>query len=244
MDFKKNVIGFNKADWKLYVVLVAAPLLLSIYYYFGYGSTIPPANFAYKVFSNFATMPDGEVYARIYQFVSFFILCLIIPSLFQKFVIKKSFKEIGFGFGDTKFGLKLLLFVPLIMIILYFGTDSPDVKSEYPLAKLLHTRHDLIFMYEICYVLFYYVAWEFFFRGFILFNLKDKMGGFNAILIQTISSCLIHLGKPGAETIGAIAIGILFGIFALRSRSIWYVFLLHIVMGLSTDLYIIFVHGI
>jgi membrane protease YdiL (CAAX protease family) len=59
-------------------------------------------------------------------------------------------------------------------------------------------------------------------------------------MIQTISSCLIHLGKPESEIIGSIVVGILFGVIALRTRSIWYVFLIHAGIGVLTDLFIIF----
>ncbi|MBF0472368.1 MAG: CPBP family intramembrane metalloprotease, partial [Nitrospirae bacterium] len=62
----------------------------------------------------------------------------------------------------------------------------------------------------------------------------------NAILIETISSCLIHIGKPPGETIGSIIVGVIFGLIALRTKSIWYVFILHAVIGVLTDIFIIF----
>ena len=97
-----------------------------------------------------------------------------------------------------------------------------------------------LWIYEIAYVLLYYIAWEFFFRGFILFGLKTKFGAINAILIQTISSCLVHIGKPEGEIIGSIIVGVIFGVIVLRTRSIWYVVLLHAAIGVLTDLFIIY----
>lgn len=231
-------LQIDKKDLDIYVLMGFTPLLLSIYYYFGYG-TFFKQNFEY-----FNTNPNGDVYAYMLQFAVFFVLMFVLPIIYLKYKMGVNLSDYGLGIGNLKSGLKLLaICIPIIIAVLYFGTDAPDVKSEYPLAKSLHHRHELIFMYHTAYVLLYYTAWEFFFRGVLLFGLKDKFGVFNAILIQTISSCLIHLGKPAGETIGAIFIGILFGIFAYRTRSIWYVFILHILMGLSTDLYIIFVHG-
>jgi len=116
------------------------------------------------------------------------------------------------------------------------------MRVEYPLAKTLLADHSHFVFYEIIYVLFYYVAWEFFFRGFLLFGLKDRFGAVNAILIETISSTLIHIDKPEGEIIGAIVVGILFGMIALRSKSFWYVFLIHASIGVLLDYFIIFYH--
>ncbi|HRP02451.1 MAG TPA: CPBP family intramembrane metalloprotease [Candidatus Kapabacteria bacterium] len=228
---------FSKAEWKTYSLLLSAPILLSLYYYFGYAH-----NFV-KIFPSFASSPELDFYSHIYQFASFFVLLLVIPLLFQIFAIKKPLSDIGFGLGDTKFGAKLLLIIPIAAPIIYFAVMGDDVRTEYPLAKILHSRHELIFVYELMYVLLYYIAWEFFFRGFLLFNLSEKFGATNAIIIQTISSCLIHLGKPAGETIGAIIVGVIFGYLAIRTRSFWYVFALHITLGVLTDLFIIFFHG-
>jgi len=238
MNNLANELQIDKKDTNVYFMLGITPLLLSLYYYFGYGS------FWKQNFDYFNINPNGDVYAYIMQFFVFFVLMFIIPASYLKFKMKANFSDFGMGFGNVKSGLKLLLIcIPIILVVLYFGTDSPDVKTEYPLAKSLHTNREMIIWYHLSYITLYYIAWEFFFRGFLLFGLKDRFGVFNSILIQTVSSCLIHLGKPASETIGAIFIGILFGIFAYRTRSIWYVFILHIIMGLSTDLYIIFAHG-
>jgi len=116
----------------------------------------------------------------------------------------------------------------------------PDVRMEYPLAKIFLNDRQGLWFYELMYVVFYYVAWEFYFRGFLLFGLTERFGAVNAILIQTISSCLIHIGKPEGEIIGSIVVGILFGMIALRSRSIRYVFIIHAAIGVLTDIFIIY----
>ncbi|MDT3739675.1 MAG: type II CAAX endopeptidase family protein [Candidatus Kapabacteria bacterium] len=234
----KEELEYDKKDFDIYFMLIAAPLLLSLYYYFGYGS------FLKQKFAYFNEAQYGDAYAYMTQFAVFFVLMFIIPALYLKFKMKADFGDYGLGLGNVKAGLKLVaVCVPIILVVLYFGTDAVDVRTEYPLAKSLHTQREMIIWYHLAYVFLYYTAWEFFFRGFLLYGLKDRFGVFYSILIQSILSCLIHLGKPASETIGALFIGILFGIFAYRTRSIWYVFILHIIMGLSTDLYIIYFHG-
>ncbi len=230
-----KTIDFRKSDIHYYVMLLSAPVLLTLYRYHGY----PEYFFSY--FPQFVNHPDGDLYARAWQFVVFFVLMFVVPVLYVKLVMKRPLSDFGFGLGDVKWGAKWLIAIPVLVVpLIYISSKMPDVRSEYPLAKSLLTDQGHLMIYELGYVIFYYIAWEFFFRGFLLFGLKERFGAFNAVLIQTISSCLVHIDKPEGEIIGSIFIGVLFGMIALRSRSIWWVFLLHISIGVLTDLFIIY----
>jgi membrane protease YdiL (CAAX protease family) len=229
-------LEYKRKDLDTYLILLSAPLLLTIYWYYGSAD-----NFL-KYIPAWSGAANGEFYAHVAQFFSFFVLMFVIPFLFIKLHLKKPLSDFGFGLGDIKYGtaFTIIAIVGLVLPLIYIASGMPDIQQEYPLAKILHERFDLIVWYELAYVLFYYVAWEFYFRGFLLFGLKDKLGVMNAVLIQTISSCLIHLGKPDGEILGSILIGIIFGAVALRTRSFWYVFILHATIGVLTDLFVIF----
>jgi len=230
-------ITFEKRDLHIYVLLLSAPVLLTLYRYHGY-----PEAF-YNYFPDFRNIAGGDVVARYWQFIVFFVLMFFLPALYVKVGMKKSLYNFGWGLGDVKYGVRWLITIPLLVVpLIFIASKMPDLRLEYPLAKSLLNNQGHLLVYETAYVLFYYVAWEFFFRGFLLFGLKERFGAVNAILIQTISSCLVHIDKPEGEIIGSIFIGILFGMIALRSKSIWYVFLIHVSIGVLTDLFIIHYH--
>jgi membrane protease YdiL (CAAX protease family) len=228
--------SFEKKDLNTYIILLSAPVLLTVYRYHGTSGQFG------GYFPCLQASPLADVYSVLYQFLAFFILAFLLPFLFVKTRLKRPLPDFGFGLGDRAFGLKVLLgAIPLLVLPLtFFASGMPDVRSEYPLSKMLFARRDLVLWYEAAYVLFYYSAWEFFFRGFLLFPLAERFGGMNAVLIQTISSCLVHIGKPEAETFGSIFAGIIFGALALRTRSFWYGFVLHAAIGVLTDLFILF----
>ena len=69
-------------------------------------------------------------------------------------------------------------------------------------------------------------AWEFLFRGFLLFALIDTFGP-RAILIQAVPFALAHFGKPEWETYTSIAGGLLSGWVTYRVRSFYPVWLIH-----------------
>ncbi|MBK8505903.1 MAG: CPBP family intramembrane metalloprotease [Saprospiraceae bacterium] len=234
MDLKILGISFDRDQ---FVLLISAPLLLTIYFYQG------SADFFEAVFPDLPKT-NGDLYARYWQFFCFFILLGILPLLYLKLVLKGSLKDYGLSLGDTKFGLKWTLGLTLVIIpLMWIAAGMSDVRDEYPLARILFERRDLFIQFEAIYIIFYYVTWEFFFRGFLLFGLNKSLGPQLAILIQTVSSCLVHLGKPEGEVLGAILVGILFGILALRSGSIWYGWLLHITIGVLTDSFVLIQHG-
>ncbi len=235
---KTLIKGFkiDKKEINSFLILLSAPLLLTLYYYHGCAP-----RFA-QYFPSLKENPLIGLFNTLWQFGIFFLLMFLLPLLFIKFRLKTPLRKFGLSLGDKKFGFSMVLVVlPFIVApLIYIGSRFPDLRAEYPLARILLERHDLVLWYELAYVIFYYVAWEFFFRGFLLFGLREKYGDMAAVMIQTISSCLIHLGKPESEIIGSIVVGILFGVIALRTRSIWYVFLIHAGIGVLTDLFIIF----
>ena len=232
-----KAFDYSKNDIHYYVMLLSAPVLLTLYRYHGY------PEYFYSYFPQFLNQPEGDLYARAWQFIIFFVLMFIVPVLYIKLIMKRPLSDFGFGLGDIKWGSKWLITIPFLIVpIIYFVSKMPDLRMEYPLAKSLLTDQSHLFVYELGYIIFYYIAWEFFFRGFLLFGLKERFGAFNAVLIQTISSCLVHIDKPEGEIIGSIVVGVLFGMIALRSRSFWWVFMLHISIGILTDIFIIYYH--
>lgn len=228
--------AFDRESVGPYLLVMSSPILLTIYYYHGY------ANRFLDLFPRFQRHPLVELYQVIFQFISFFLLCFVIPVLFTRFYLKRPLRHFGLTLGEFRKGVRFAsVVIPLLVIPLtYVASRMPDVRAEYPLAKILLSRSDLIVWYELCYVVFYYIAWEFYFRGFLLFGLREALGDFMAVLVQTVSSSLVHLGKPEGEALGAILVGVIFGLVAVRTRSIWYVFTVHAAIGVLTDLFIIF----
>jgi membrane protease YdiL (CAAX protease family) len=228
-------IGYDSAQAKTYLVLLSAPVLLTIYRYRGGAE-----RFA-SWFPDLSVHPLSGVYSVLFQWSFFFLLTLVIPLALSRIPPGYPLKEIGLQWGDRRFGLMFTAaaLVCLVVPSALLAARMPDVRLEYPLAKAVMTRGDLLVVYEAAYVLIYYLAWEFFFRGFMLFPLARVFGGVNAILIQTIPSCLVHIGKPESEVTGSIIAGVILGTLALRTGSIWYGWILHATLGVLVDLLII-----
>jgi membrane protease YdiL (CAAX protease family) len=216
------------------VILLSASVLLTVYRY--YGSS---AFFDRHLSGLFHGASYGTLYGVLYQFASCLLWMLIVPAVLLRFVLRRRLPDVGMRVGDAKAGLLLLaVLLPLAVLLLVPTSRQPDFRAEYPLFRGAGAALSLFVIYELLYAV-YYIAWEFFFRGFMLFGLKDFVGAANAILIQTVPSTLLHIGKPDGEIFAAVVAGVVFGIIALRTRSIVYVFLLHWLVGVTLDVLIV-----
>jgi len=70
------------------------------------------------------------------------------------------------------------------------------------------------------------------------FGLRQSMGDWQSILVQTAVSCIIHIGKPSGEIYSSIIGALVWGILAFRTRSILFIILIHWLLGTSLDFFI------
>jgi len=73
----------------------------------------------------------------------------------------------------------------------------------------------------------YLLGWEYMFRGFLLFGLKERLKE-ASILVQALPFVLLHFDKPELETVSTIATGVLFGYIAYRAGSFWPAYFIHL----------------
>ncbi len=221
---------------KVMIILLSATFVICLYLYSGL------ASFFIRFFPTLAArdLPFASIYPSLYNYGIGFVVLGIFPVLIVKVVLKESLSDYGLQWGDWQFGLKILPWACIVMIFLsYLSSSDPLFQAAYPLSYGAGDswRHTLL--HESGY-LFYYLGFEFLFRGFMLFGLRQSLGDWNAIWIQTLASTLIHIGKPMPETFSAILGGIVFGIFVLRCRSLYYQIILHWILGVSLNLFIVY----
>jgi uncharacterized protein len=210
--------AIRTGEMKPGVILLASALLITLHRYFG------SAEFLIKTFAGIT-----DFYAAAFMFIASFILLGIVPLSIVKFLFNESYKEYGLQIGDWKAGFTFIIWLfPLIaVLLLYPSSNTQEMISYYPLDRNAGASVSDFMRFEILRIGFFYTAWEFFFRGFMLFGLRKYVGDWLAICIQTIPSCLWHIGMPAGEIFASIIGGILFGVMALKTNSILYPFILH-----------------
>ncbi|HET7544652.1 MAG TPA: type II CAAX endopeptidase family protein [Polyangiaceae bacterium] len=127
------------------------------------------------------------------------------------------------------YGLCLAVVIPAMLLV----SRQPDFGSYYPFYKLASRSWFDFAIWEAIYGLQFF-ALELFFRGWIVGALRKSMGA-GAIFVMAAPYCMIHYGKPYLEAHGAIVAGVVLGSLAMRTRSIYSGFLVHITVAYSMD---------
>ena len=128
------------------------------------------------------------------------------------------------------YGLCLAVVLPLLLLV----SRQPDFASYYPFYKNC-SRSWLDFGIWECMYCLQFLALEMFFRGWMVGALRKTMGA-GAIFAMAVPYCMIHYGKPYLEAHGAIVAGIVLGSLAMRTKSIYSGFLVHITVAIGMDL--------
>jgi len=110
---------------------------------------------------------------------------------------------------------------------------SEEFASYYPFYRLANRSWADFVAWELLYAAQFF-SLEFFFRGWWLKAGKRAMGS-HAIFVMVVPYVMIHFGKPMLETVGAIIAGVVLGTLAMKTRSIWSGFLIHVSVAISMD---------
>jgi membrane protease YdiL (CAAX protease family) len=226
---------FSGEHRKPTIILLLAPLLITTWKYFG-----TPAFYAAHLASSWVWRNDPGWTGAAYSFFSALILFGLIPFLVIRFVFRERPSVYGVQIGDWRFGLlAAAIMAPVMIALSYPAARDPQFLAEYPLFKGAGASAASFLPYALLYLV-YYSGYEMLMRGFIQFGLRQKFGDGYAILIQTAISCLFHLGKPAGEIYSSVLGGLLWGVVVFRSRSLFYVLLVHWLLGVSLDYFICF----
>jgi len=144
--------------------------------------------------------------------------------------------ELGLSIRGARREIILVLamwaaFLPVVWLMSRTGS----FQRMYPRLPQAEQDVGLFLAYEGFYFV-KWVAWEFFFRGFMLFGFKRDLGS-RAVLVSTIPFVLMHFGKPEAEVFASLAAGFILCWIALRSKSIWPGVILHWLVATSMDFF-------
>ena len=172
--------------------------------------------------------------AQVY-FSGFALVCFVgIPVLFH--IVFPPGLDNPFGFRLKSCLPHIPLYVAIILFmlpLLWIASARPGFYNFYPMYKPVGI--EMWLLYEAIYMAQFFAV-EFFFRGFTLFRLEQRFG-YHAVTIMVIPYALIHIHKPFPEALASIVAGLVLGMLALKSRSIWPGLVIHCAVAFSMDLF-------
>lgn len=245
---------FLALDRAALVILVSAPILLTLLDYFGlpwhYTRALERGHGPSRMGVSPARAPDlvealgnptffgpEPVRPFVWWGLAVLVTMIVLPLLIARFGAGLRPREIGLRirgtFRDARiYALLYLVFVPVVWMV----SRTPAFQHTYPFYKPAGSGKlgtDFL-LFEAIYCL-QFLGVELFFRGFLVLGLKRALG-LSSVLVMLAPYCMIHYYKPMPEALGSIGAGLVLGLLAWRTGTIIYGWFLHYAIALSMDL--------
>ena len=225
--FRQTLAGLNR---QAIVVLVAATVLVLLQLQVG------SRRFFRAEFGHLFDAADVPLYAWGWWFSVQGVLGFVVPVAILTLGFRRKPSEIGLGLGDWKLATAIAaLYLPLVAAGTWFFSADPAFQAQYP--HLDGAAHDwgVFATYHLLF-LFYWIGWEYLWRGFVLFGTAPAFGPL-AIVVQTVPFAILHATKPPAEAYLSIVGGLALGALVWRCRSFWIAVPIHAAQMLLIDLF-------
>jgi membrane protease YdiL (CAAX protease family) len=224
--------------WRAGLLIVTATLALTAMYYFARPDVIG----VFSPVRGWRAMTPGTRPATVHYAASAVLLALG-PVLVARWIGRLRLRDLGLGVGRWREGLGwLAVGIPLAIAAGWIAASQSGMQAVYPLDPGVSPSAGVFVPYALSAFL-YFGAWEVLFRGVLLFGLAARFGPVNANVTQSALAVTAHFGRALNETFSALPGSLVFGAIALRTRSVWYVALIHWTVGMSMEWFLLARHA-
>jgi len=218
-------------DRQTVVVLTLAPILAILQYHLG------DRSLGAQVVERWGLAPEWEgLMGWGWWFGMQGVLGFLIPVAVLKLGFRQPWSAMGLGAGDIRFaGTLALLYLPLVAVGTWVLSARPDFQANYPHYGPAAQDWELFWAYQALF-LFYWMGWEYLWRGFTLFGTRHALG-FWAVFVQMIPFAVMHASKPWPEALLSVVGGVALGALCWRAGAFWIAVPIHSAQMLLLDLF-------
>ena len=173
------------------------------------------------------------------------IFYFVVPAIGIRYFYRERLADYGLNFRVEPGFWRVFATAAAIMLpLVYLMSMTESFTAKYPFLRIYDGEPYIgttLLIWELIYFIQFF-GLEFFFRGFLVHSLKPTFGIYS-IFVMTVPYCMIHFGKPPAETMSAIAAGVFLGWLSYRNGNIWLGLLLHCTVAFSMDVLALYNKG-
>jgi membrane protease YdiL (CAAX protease family) len=237
---RERALSSTIQDYRPFVCFALTAVILTMQEYYGgrdfYGTTIRPWVQELELSGHSLQLARYDelygyawwVFARVFGYV-------VVPIVTWKILFPRD-RILDMGLRVRGFLSHVWIYLLCLVVVmgaLVVVAREPDFGTYYPFYKQSSRSWSDFLAWEAMYFL-QFLGLEFFFRGWMLAALRRALGA-SAIFAMALPYCMIHYGKPYLETHGALVAGVVLGSLAMRTRSIYAGFLVHVLVAFSMD---------
>lgn len=217
----------NYAELKTSLVLFGTLVFFYLYYYIAHSEYIK-SRFNHKAVKNY------ELKLFIFRKVLGFTVLGISPGLLYFMILQPTVSPVVFFKGNSPSGFYVTLILVSVIILLTFINQKLNPQRNSLQMKIKEWNISLFGINSFGWII-YLLAYEFLFRGILLFECYVSFGFWPAIAINVVIYSAIHMVNSKDEAIGALLFGGIACYFTLKQGTILIPVMMHIALSISSD---------
>lgn len=175
----------------------------------------------------------------LFQKFTGFLFMALLPALFYLIFFRGHPTDFGITFQHILINWKWLIIIPVILIVINsFLARSSGLMQQYPQMRINNWTGNRLIFSAIGWIA-YLLAYEYLFRGLLLFSSYEAFGVWPAIAINVAIYSAVHIPKGMGETLGAIPFGIFACMLTLNTGTILIPVVAHISLAVSMEYFTI-----
>lgn len=183
---------------------------------------------------------NNPVSLFLYQKVSGLILLGLLPAvLYHLFFVYNPQSYNIYVFGHVPDILLFALFIVLILLAVNISSRKKDMYERFPQMRISKWGIPQI-MISIGGWSVYLLAYEYLFRGLLLFSWTAAFGPVWAIAVNLLLYSAFHIPNGRKEALGAIFFGLVLCLVSLHTGSFLLAYLLHLTLSASTEMHAVY----
>ena len=197
------------------------------------------ATFAYALCFYFSQTSDTTPSALFRQRIIGFGFLGLLPLLADVLWIPGTLAEHGLALGGAAIGAPAVAVLYAILApVLFIACRQPMQLALYPEIRLpLDQWNTPLIARNTATWALYLLAYEWLFRGFLLFPLVAAWGLWPGLSVMIGLYVIVHLDKAPSEAFSCFPMGVVFGLLALETGSIFWPWILHIGIAVGSEMF-------
>lgn len=217
-------------DYLRPVVSMPVTLICFLFYHF-----ITSSGNLYNKFQKRYSINRAQEFWIYFRQITGFVFLGVVPLLVVLVILREKLSAYGIGFSINHRVFYYTVILAIIIIsINFFASRSKVNLKKYPLIKTKIWNAKLLILSSLGWII-YILAYEFLFRGFLLFACVRSFGIWPSVIINIIVYSLAHVPQGLNETAGAVPFGLVLCYLVILSGTIWPAFVLHIILAISNE---------
>jgi membrane protease YdiL (CAAX protease family) len=217
----------NFSDLKITVVLFTTLIFFYLYHY------TANSEFLKNKFKKDNTN-EYEIKLFLSKKILGFLILGVVPGILYFLFLEPEFSFAELFSAQFFPSLKIILILTCIIILIVF-TNQKFNPGRNSLQLNITEWNPLLFGINAFGWIIYLMAYEFLFRGILLFACYDSFGFWPAIAVNVVIYSTIHMINSKEEAIGALIFGAIACYFTLQLGTILIPGFMHIALSLSSD---------